>query len=143
MKRGSTLFMLFILIVASLVGCNKAENIINEVNIDGINNDAKIFIDNNKNNNGLYLFSPLGEKQYLIVSYSSVLQGEEAKFLHSINAKVHDQTLIIVIEELNTLDYDDKRLEKLKIFNLSSVQKYENIQIFKNGEETKIDVVGG
>jgi hypothetical protein len=128
MKKVSTSFVLFILIVASLVGCNKATTVINEVNIEGLNNDAKIFVDNIKKSNGLYLFSPIDEKQYLIVSYSNLLQGEKAKFLKSINAKVHDQTLIINIEELVTHDYNDKRLEKIRIFNLSSVQEYENIQ---------------
>ncbi|WP_239616813.1 hypothetical protein [Cohnella mopanensis] len=143
MKKVSTSFVFFTIILACLVGCNKAASVINEVNIEGLNKNAKIFVDNIKNSNGLYLFSPIDEKQYLIVSYSNVLQGEEAKFLSSINAEVQDQTLTINLEELVTQDYQDKRLKKLTIFNLGSDQEYEKIRIFKNGEETHFDLVGG
>lgn len=143
MKKVSTLLYLLILFVFVLAGCNNADTIIKEVNPQGLNNDIKTFVDNIKNNNGLYLYSPVGEKQYLIVKYSNVLQGEEAKILNSVKAQIHDQTLLINIEELGTHDYTDKRLENIRIFNLGKVQEYEKIQIYKSGKETTFDLVSG
>lgn len=143
MKKVSTLIYLYILFVFVIAGCNNADTEIKEVNLQGLNNNIKTFVDKIKNSNGLYLYSPVGDKQYLIVNYSNVLQGEEAKFLDSIKAQILDQTLIINIEELGTHDYTDKRLENIRIFNLGKVREYEKIQIFKNGKETAFDIVGG
>lgn len=126
-----------------LVGCNNAGTLIKEVNLQGLNNDIKSFVDNVNNSNGLFLYSSVGEEQYLIVKYSNVLQGEEAKFLNSVKAQVLDQALVINIEELGTHNYNDKRLVNIRIFNLGKAQGYEKIQVFKNGKEIGIDLVGG
>jgi len=135
--------ILFTLILVIIVGCNNASPTIKEAKLQELNNSAKIFVDTIKNNNGVYLYSREGDKQYLIVNYSYVLQGEEALFLDSINAQVMDRTLKIHIEELGTTDYQDKRLKNVRVFDLSSSQEYEKIQIYKNGKETRFDSVGG
>ncbi|QMV40036.1 hypothetical protein [Cohnella cholangitidis] len=137
------LLFLFTLILVIIVGCNNASPTIKEVKLQELNNGAKIFVDTIKNNNGVYLYSREDDKQYLIVNYSNVLQGEEALFLDSINAQVMDRTLKIHIEELGTTDYQDKRLNNIRVFNLSSTQEYEKIKIYKNGKETRFDSVGG
>lgn len=137
------LLILFTLIFVNIVGCNNASPVIKEVKLQELDNNAKGFVDTIKNNNGVYLYSREGEKQYVIVNYSNVLQGEEALFLDSIKAQVMDQTLEIHFEEQGTTDYQDKRLKNVRVFDLSNSQEYEKIQIYKNGKETIFDSVGG
>jgi hypothetical protein len=143
MKRARIFVFIFILIVVGLVGCSNAFTVIKEVKEQELNKDVKLFVKNLENKNGLYLYSAVGKTQYLVVKYSSVLQGEEAKFLQSIKAQIQDQDLIINIEELNTHDYQDKRLEATRIYRLSNVNEYGKIQIYKNGKEENFDLVGG
>lgn len=142
MKRVRIFVFFFILIVVGLGGCSNDSTLIKEVKVQELNKDVKRFVNNLENKNGLYLYSVVGKTQYLIVNHSSVLQGEEAKFLQSIKAEILDQVLLINIEELSTHDYQDKRLEATRIYRLSGVQEYEKIQIYKNGKEESFDLVG-
>ncbi|TVX96261.1 hypothetical protein [Cohnella terricola] len=144
MKMGKTINLLLLVIVFCLSGCNKSPDyLIEEVNIQEINKDAQTFVKNIQDSTGLFLFSPVNKDQYLIVKYSSVLQGEEAKFLNSISSEIADRKLIINIEELGTNNYDDNRLRGIRIFKIGRIKEFDKIQIFKNGEERKIDSVGG
>ncbi|RKP57990.1 hypothetical protein D7Z26_00295 [Cohnella endophytica] len=143
MRRVGALLFLFILAVSGLVGCNHSAELYAEVNPQSLNKKVKDFADILKDRNGLFLYTLVGEKNYLIVNYSNVNQGEEANFLESINAKVQDHTLIININVLGTQDYQDKRLGSMRVFSLASANKYEKIQIFKNGIETSFDAAGG
>ena len=140
MKRVRIFVFFFILVVG---GCSNASTVIKEVKVQELNKDVKLFVNNLENKNGLYLYSAVGKTQYLVVKYSSVLQGEEAKFLQSIKAQILDQVLLINIEELSTHDYQDKRLEATRIYRLGSVHDYGTIQIYKNGKEESFDLVGG
>ncbi|WP_256757364.1 hypothetical protein [Cohnella sp. WQ 127256] len=144
MKRISTLPFIIILIVICLIGCtNGVDTILDEVKQQKLNKDVQTFINNTQDSNGLYLYSPVNENQFIIVKYSNVLQGEEAKFLNSITGKLTDKTMMINIEELGTHNYHDKRLKDIRIFKLGSAQDYEKIQIFKNGEEINFELVSG
>lgn len=143
MKRVSSYLTTLLFLFVIVVGCNNSGAVIEEVNLQRINNDARLFIEKNKDVNGLHLYSQVGERQYLIIKYSTVLQGEEAKFLNTIKAKIVDKVLIINIEELGTNDYQDKRLKSIRVFNLKNIQEFEKIQIYKNGKETSFNLVGG
>jgi hypothetical protein len=143
MKRVRIFVFFFTLVVVGLVGCSNASTVIKEVKVQELNKDVKLFVNNLENKNGLYLYSPVGKTQYLVVKHSSVLQRDEAKFLQSIEAQILDQVLLIHIEELSTHDYQDKRLEATRIYRLSSVPEYGRIQIYKNGKEESFDLVGG
>jgi hypothetical protein len=143
MMRVRIFVFLSILVVVCLVGCSNDSTVIKEVKVQELNIDVKHFVNNLENKNGLYLYSVAGKTQYLVVKHSSVLQGEEAKILRSIKAQILDQVLLINIEELSTHDYQDKRLEATRIYRLSSDHEYETIQIYKNGKEEGIDLVGG
>lgn len=143
MKRRKTIFVLFLLIIC-LCGCNNSsDNVLEEVNIQEINKDAQIFIQNIKDSNGVFLFSPIDNEQYLIVKYSTVLQGDEAKYLSAISSKITDRNLIINIEEMGTNKYADDRLRETRIFKLIDTKVFDKIEIFKNGEETNIELVSG
>lgn len=143
MKSAGALSFILIFLLVGLTGCNNGAAVIKEVNSQELSKAAQTFVDTIQDKSGLYLYSPVGEKQYLIVNNSKVSQGEEAKFLNSVTAEVLDQTLNINIEEQGTLDYGDKRLEGVRIFNLGSGQDYEKIRVYKNETETVFDSVSG
>lgn len=125
-KRRKAIYALLLLIIVCLCGCNKSsDNVIEEVNSQEINKDAQTFIQNIKDSNGVFLFSPANKDQFLIIKYSTVLQGVGAKYLRAISSKITDRKLIINIEELATNNYDDERLRET------------------NGEEAVIELVSG
>jgi hypothetical protein len=144
MKKAGTLLYLCSIIVMVLAGCSRTDaEPVHEVKLEQLGNGAKSFVEQIKEKNGLYLYSPAAEHQYLIVNYSSVIQGEEAQFLNSLQAEAEDQTLTINLEELGTPDSQDKRLEGMRIFELGNAQDYGSIQIHKNGKSAVFDCVGG
>lgn len=133
------IFMTFI-----LAGCgNSADGEPKEVNLQELSSGAKSFVDQIKEKNGLYLYSPAVGQEYLIVNYLTVNQGEEAKFMESVKTEVKDQSLNIDVKELGTKDYTDKRLGKMRFFELDGSQDYNVIQIYKNGADSIFDSVGG
>ncbi|URN93659.1 MAG: hypothetical protein NAG76_17785 [Candidatus Pristimantibacillus lignocellulolyticus] len=143
MKFRKTICSILLLIIVCLCGCTTSpDHVIKEVNIQKLNKKAQTFVQTINDRNGLFLYSLINEDQFLIVKYSTVVQGDEAKYLSNITAEIADRILIINIEEMGTDKYDDDRLNKTRIFQLPNEKDYDNIQIFKNGEETMIDSVG-
>lgn len=127
-----------------VAGCSRtAAKPVQEVKLEQLSSGAKSFVGQIKDKNGLYLYSPVDDHQYLIVNYSSVLQGAEAGFLNSLQTEAEDRTLTINLEELGTQNVQDKRLEKIRIFELHNALNYEAIQIYKNGKATSFDSIGG
>lgn len=141
--RRAIRFSFFILVVVGLVGCSKASTVIKEAKMQELNKDVQLFVNNLENKNGLYLYSPVGETQYQVAKYPNVPDGEEAKFLQSITAQILDHVLVVSIEEQGTHDYQDKRLDTIRIYKLSCVNEYGEIRIYKNGKEVSLDLVGG
>ncbi len=143
MKRASKSVFFLVLVIVGLVGCSKASTVKKEAKMQELNKDVQQFVNNLENKNGFYLYSPVGETQYLVAKYSNVPDGKEAEFLQTIKAQILNQILVISIEEQGTHDYQDKRLNTTRIYELSSVNEYGEIQIVKNGKEVSLDLVGG
>lgn len=142
MKRAGVSVILEIGIAAALSGCDQAEPVIHEVSSQGLGKEVSSFVDQVSADTGLFLYSRAGGKQYLIVNYSSVPLGGEAKLLKAVTAEVRDKTLSIYIEEQGTEDYQDTELGKLRIYELGDAEEYEAIQLFDNGKETSFDQAG-
>lgn len=144
-RLSAALCCCLIFIAVSLAGCggNTTAGELKEVKLEQISSGAKSFVDEIKDKNGLYLYSPAEEQGYFIVNYLTVNQGEEAKFLESVKTELQDQSLNIDVEELGTEEYSDKRLGKMRIFELDGSQDYKVIQIYRNGAVAAFDSVGG
>ena len=140
MKRICSIYLLLILLLTS---CQGSDTLLSETSKKELNHDVKVFIEGIEKSNGIYLFSGAGERQYLILNNMNVIQGEKATYIKSLRPEQRDKTLIIKLEELMSDNYQDKRIGKLRIFELNNDIEFENIQIFKNDKETKIDLVGG
>jgi repressor of nif and glnA expression len=135
--------MIMIVAIAGCGGNSAVAGELKEVNRQELSSGAQSFAGQIKDKNGLYLYSPADEQGYLIVNYATVSQGEEAKFMASVKTEMQGQSLSINVEELGTEDYSDKRLGKMRFFELDGSQEYKVIQIYKNGTATGFDSVGG
>jgi len=144
--RGDSLLhkgMVILVLLFVLIGCNKSSSLLSEVDQKDLNNDVVTFLEKTKEANGIYLYSRVGEKQYLILNNIYVNQGEQATFINSIHSEIQNKTLVIKIEELQTDKFDDKRIGELKIFKINKENEFDTIQIYKNDKETIFDLVGG
>ncbi|SDE67064.1 hypothetical protein SAMN04488542_101334 [Fontibacillus panacisegetis] len=135
--------MVILVLLLVLIGCNKSSSLLSEVDQKDLNNDVVTFLEETKEANGIYLYSRVGERQYLILNNIYVNQGEQATFINSIQSQIQNKTLVIKIEELKTDKFDDKRIGKLKVFKINSEDEFDTIQIFKNDKATNFDLVGG
>lgn len=133
----------FLYLIFLLVGCSHTPSLLTEVKERNLNEDVVAFINKVKATNGIYLFSRTSEKQYIIFNNENVTQGEPAGYISSIQSEIKNKTLEINIEELYSNNYDDKRLGKLRIFEINAKDGFEHIQLFKNKVETTFHVVGG
>jgi type III secretory pathway lipoprotein EscJ len=135
--------MVILVLLLVLIGCNKSSSLLSEVDQKDLNNDVVTFLEKTKEANGIYLYSKIGESQYLILNNIYVNQGEQATFINYIQSEIQNKTLVIKIEELKTDKFDDKRIGKLKVFKINSENEFDTIHIFKNDKETNFDLVGG
>ncbi|WP_150273343.1 hypothetical protein [Paenibacillus tepidiphilus] len=115
---------------------------VKEVQLQQLDKDARLYVDRIRDNNGLYLYTPVGERQYLIVNYSSAVNGEGASYLEELTAEVREETLNIELEERSLSDYSDTRLGDMRIYRLNGSKDYSAIRIYKNGTETALDSAG-
>jgi len=135
--------MVILVLLLILIGCNNSSSLLTEVDQKDLNNDVVSFLEKTKEANGIYLYSRVGKRQYLILNNSYVNQGEQASFINSIQSEIQNKTLVIKIEELQTDKFDDKRIGKLKIFKINKENEFDTIHIYKNDKETSFDLVGG
>ena len=135
--------MLVITLLLLLIGCNNSSSVISELNMKDLNKDVATFLGETKETNGIYLFSRVNEKQYLILNNMHINQNENATYIKSIEPEIQGRTLVLKIVELSTENLNDERVGKLKVYKLNREIEYDTIRIFKNEKETKIDLVGG
>ncbi|MNB79010.1 hypothetical protein D3C75_257300 [compost metagenome] len=136
---------LSICMAALVAGCsNFASGEPKEVDLQQLSSGAKSFVDQIKDESGLYLYSPAGEQAYLIVNHLVTGQDEEARYLESLKSELKDHLLRLDVNELGTMEYTDKRLGKIRFFELGdSSRDYNAIQVYKNGVVSKFDSIGG
>lgn len=136
---------LCIFMAAILAGCSSlAKGEPKEVELKQLSSGAKRFVNQIKDKSGLYLYSPAGGQAYLIVNYMVTGGNKEAKYLGSLKSDLKDHLLRLDVNELGTTEYTDKRLGKIRFFELgSSSRDYSAIQVYKNGVVSKFDSVGG
>lgn len=115
---------------------------VQEVQLQQLDKDARLYVEGIRDSNGLYLYSPAGERQYLIVNLVSAANGEEASCLEKLTAEVRGETLNIELEERSVSDYSDERLGDMWIYRLDGSKDYSAIRIYKNGTETALDSAG-
>jgi hypothetical protein len=136
------LVYLLLLLAFVLTGCSHSTSLMREVDLQKLNHDVKTFADQNKSQNGIYLYSVAGENEYFIVNYSTAKQGEKMKFLADIRAEIRDDIFTILMDVAETSDPKDKRIKPLSIYQLKQQEKADIIKVIINGKETPIDVVG-
>lgn len=134
---------LVVLLLLTLVGCQKNSELLSEKDPKDMNPDIKAFIRRIEPINGIYLFSRVGETPYLILNNGVVYQDEAAGYYSSVSAEVLDKKLQIELKEDSTTDYTDKRLGKLRIFKVNDSANIESIEVTKNGKGVPFDSVGG
>lgn len=143
MKRACAIILLSLLVIG-LLGCRDSSAAFKEVKLQELSREAKVFVNQTGNGNGIFLFAPVDGKQYLIVRYVGVSEGEEAKYLTALHASVRDRTLILNLEEQATADYADERLNRgTRVFDLGRGSNYDRIEVYRNGTASPIDAVGG
>lgn len=132
-----------ILAAVLATGCTVSEDAyVKEVQLQQLDKDARLYVERIRDNNGLFLYTPAGERQYLIVNYASAANGEEASYLEELTAEVREETLDIELQERAVSDYSDQRLGDLRIYRLNGSKDYSAIRIYKNGTETALDSAG-
>ena len=135
--------MTLLLLAFYMIGCSRSSSILTEVTEHRVSHEVMAFIDIFRNTNGIYLFSRVGEQQYIIVNQRNVLQVQQASYIESIQSEIQGTTLRIHMEERYTDNYDDTRIGKLRIYRISRAQDFEQIRFWKNNIETPFNLVGG
>ncbi|WP_151737359.1 hypothetical protein [Paenibacillus tengchongensis] len=126
-----------------ITGCTMSgDAYVKEVQLQQLDKDARLYVERIRDSDGLFLYSPAGERQYLIVNYASVANGEKAPYLEKLTAEVREETLKIELEERSVSDVADKRLGDMRIYRLIGSQDYSAIRIYKNGTETSLNSAG-
>lgn len=139
MKKKGLILLLLTLVIG---GCSSSNLNITKINERQLTGDLSSFVERIGDKNGVYLFSGTNKKQYVLLNYSTVLQGEKASYLNGFDAEIKDKILIINIDEHSTDNYEDDRLGEISVFEIINDNSFDTIQVFKNGKEIGIDLVG-
>lgn len=137
-----TLVLSFLLFI--LVGCNahNGELTFSEVNPEKANANVKDFIDTVELNedgdgNGIYVFDSGEDHYYVFLSQEYLINGNS---FGEVDVKVEDRSLNIYLRDRSKQEANGT---KQKLYEIRAKGDYEFLRVFKNGEETTIEAVGG
>jgi flagellar basal body L-ring protein FlgH len=134
---------LSILIVLG-AGCEKSSPVeISEIKIQNADSKVQEFVNRFSNQNDIYLFTNEKQEKYLFLNGYNVVEGKEAPYFSDTKVELDDDTLTVYFNEKYTNSYSNKELSNRLLYRIRVDKQYEYIRIFKNGEETHFDVVGG
>lgn len=126
-----------------LAGCGSSSIPLQEVSERVLDEGARSFADAHRDQTGLFLYQPAGRTPYLMVTYTNVKQGEEAKYIRSTDAEIQNRTLFVHLQEARTMDYGDSRPGQMHIYRLKENVGFDKVRVMVNGSETRIDQIGG
>ena len=136
-------FLVLILVISSILsGCGNDEVSFSEVSLEKAKDDVKEFIEyieasRNGEGNGIYMFQYSETYLYLYLNQDFLESGNG---FGSLDIKIDDNSWNIYLSEGSDVTglVDKYRLYKIKLDG-----KYEYMKVFKNGEETYFQTVGG
>lgn len=129
-----------------LAGCNLSSDeslSFKEVDKEDLSKDIQSFFDGVKDQNGVHLHSNRDDKNtmYFYFNERNVNQGEEAVYFTDFDLEADGDTLKILYESDQTLDYSDNSIKNEVYLKVNLDQNYETISVFNNGEETHFGTV--
>jgi hypothetical protein len=131
-----------VLMTILLIGCTaNKEFSFSEIKLDQANSKVKGFIDsvesmNEENGNGIYLMNDK-KKRYVYVNGDFLSEG---KYFGTFDVKTDENSINIYLTEDSV--EDTTNLPYKKLYEINADQDYEYLRVFKNGEETHIQVIG-
>ncbi|MTI70554.1 MAG: hypothetical protein FH751_09930 [Firmicutes bacterium] len=141
-KKVLIIGIILIVLFFSNVGCTSVSNLTySEVAIENLNKNVVKFITDHKGSNGVYIFNNSEKEIYLFLNNKNIKQGDKAAFYEDVRIEEKGDTIAISFDEHYTSDYNNIVENKL-IYRIRKNKDFEYIKVYKNGEETYIDVVG-
>lgn len=137
-------FLVLLLVISGILsGCSNDEISFSEVNIDKVKEDVKDFIrgieaSESEKGTGIYMFNESDKVRYLYLD-KDFLDNE--KGFGDLDIKVDDNSLNIYLTDSLDAAVSEEEYKLYKI-KLKSNEEYEYMKVFKNGEETNLQLIG-
>lgn len=143
MKKLHSILILLIIFLIPTVGCsNNASSACTKVNINAANKHVKTFLNKCNDKNGIYLYDDGKDNMYMYLNNYYVVQGEKASYISAIKTKGQGKTLVINLNEKYTDDYKSKNVGKKLLYRVMMPKGFDNISVYKNGEQTSFNMIG-
>lgn len=135
MKR---LFVL-LMVVSVLVGCGEKQLTYSEVSIDQVHADVKRFIDGietseDPKGNGIYVFEENEMKRYVYLNQDFLDSG---KGFGDLDIRTDEDSFQIYLQQ-----NDEPTKDEYKLYTITLDRTYEYMRVFKDDEETHIQLMG-
>lgn len=141
-KKSLIIVSVLSILFSSIAGCASVPNLVySEVTTEKINRRVAKFIADYEDSNGVYIFYYNEKDIYLLLNNKNVKQGDEAAFYKDIMIEDKGDTIAISFNEYYIKDYSSVVKNKL-IYRIKTIKDFDYIKVYKNGEETYINVVG-
>ncbi|PIC83598.1 hypothetical protein [Sporosarcina sp. P1] len=132
------LFVL-LLVMGVLVGCGEKQLTYSEVSIDQVNADVKSFIDGIETSeeaegNGIYMFSENEMKRYVYLNQDFLDSG---KGFGDLDIRTDEDSFQIYLQQ-----NDEPTKDEYKLYTITLDRTYEYMRVFKDDEETHIQLMG-
>jgi len=136
--------MLFIgIVLITLMGCAKDSALVfSKVDLTKVDGKIKIFLDKCTDKNGIYLYDDNTNENYIFLNDYHVKQGEKASYFENIKMDIQGTALIIKLDEQSTNNYKNKKIDNRLLYKVKKPKNIRYIKIYKNGEESKFDLIG-
>ncbi|PIC65301.1 hypothetical protein CSV79_01380 [Sporosarcina sp. P13] len=132
--------MLLVLLTSMVSGCGKKEVSFSEIRIDQATRDVKSFIETSvttEDSNGIHILGNASDTRYLYLDQDFL---ESGKGFGSLDIKTDDNSWNIYLTEEDEVM---KPAENYRLYKITLDKEYEYMRVFKNGEETYFQSVGG
>ena len=127
------------MVVSVLVGCGDKQLTYSEVSIDQVNADVKSFIDGietseDPKGNGIYMFEETEMKRYLYLNQDFLDSG---KGFGDLDIRTDEDSFQIYLQQ-----NDEPTKVEYKLYTITLDRTYEYMRVFKDDEETHIQLMG-
>lgn len=124
-----------------LSGCSNDEISFSEVSIDKVKEDVKDFFmrieaSESDKGTGIYMFNESDKVRYLYLDKEFL---ENEKGFGDLDIKVDDNSWNIYLNDSSDATVSK---EEYKLYKIKLNQEYEYMRVFKNGEETNLQMLG-
>lgn len=144
MKKLISLIVIISIILTSIIGCNKNDDLVFlKQNTKKVNKNIRTFMDKCNEKNGIYLYVKSSNDAYLYLNEYNENNMDKSPYISNVKAEVKDNDLIINLTQENNDNTQNKEIDNRLLYKITKPKNVNTIIIYKNGQKVNFEQIEG